>query len=149
MATKEVVYVKTIPQAKGQSPRGVQDGARITAQRRAMVTDCRFISRRTAFREGRSPATCISRVRGRNSVGVAHRSALARSTCALSFTANVLASIPSLDRGWIVEGGLGATAAQARSPWLHRLARSHGRRHVFLGKKRGLCVGKTKRGKGT
>jgi transposase len=82
-------------------------------------------------------------------VGAAHWSALERSTGALSLAADVLASIPSLDRGWIVEGGLGATAPQARSPWLHRLARSNGRRHVFLGEKRGLCVGKTKRGKGT
>lgn len=72
-----------------------------------------------------------------------------RSSCALSLAADVLASIPSLDRGWTVEGGLGAATAQARSPRPHRLGRSDGRRHVFLGEKRGLCVGKTKRGKGT
>lgn len=29
------------------------------------------------------------------------------------------------------------------------MARNDGRRHVFLGEKRGLCVGKTKRGKGS
>ena len=47
------------------------------------------------------------------------------------------------------KSGLGAAAAQARSPGSYPLGRSDGRRHVFLGEKRGLCVGKTKRGKGT
>jgi transposase len=44
---------------------------------------------------------------------------------------------------------LGSIVTQARSPWPHPLARSDGRRHIFLREKRGVCVGKTKRGKGT
>ena len=42
-ATKEVDDVETIPHASGEGPRGVQDGARTTAHRRAMVSDRRFI----------------------------------------------------------------------------------------------------------
>jgi len=45
--------------------------------------------------------------------------------------------------------GLGSLVAQARPPRPHPLGRGHRRRHVFLGKERGECVGKTKRGKGT
>jgi transposase len=82
-------------------------------------------------------------------VGAAQRSAMERSTCAFSVTADLLAPIQSLDRGWGLESGLGATLAEAQSPWSYRLARSNGRRHIFLSEKRGLCVGKTKRGKGS
>jgi transposase len=82
-------------------------------------------------------------------VDIAHRSAVERSAGAFPVTSNMLASVQSLDRGRPVDGRLGATVAQARSPWPHPLARSNGRWHIFLGEKRGSCVGKTKRGKGT
>jgi transposase len=82
-------------------------------------------------------------------VGAAHEGAVARFARALSLTTDVLASIQSLDRGWSVEGGLGTTIAEARSPRPCPLGRSDGRRYIFFGEKRGECVGKTKRGKGS
>lgn len=82
-------------------------------------------------------------------VGIAQRGAVERSAGAFPVTSDLLASVQSLDRGWPVEDRLGATLAQARSPWPHPLARSNGRWYIFLGEKRGSCVGKTKRGKGT
>src|SRR5215210_2333491 len=114
-----------------------------------MVINRRLIPRRSAFREGRPSSTHVTRVCRRHSVGAAHGREVERSPRALSVATDLLASIPSLDRSWSVEGGLGAPLAQARSPLSYPVERSDGRRHVFLGKKRGLCVGKTKRGKGT
>jgi transposase len=72
-----------------------------------------------------------------------------RSTRALSVTANLLAPLPGLDRSGTVEGSVGTTIAQAQSPRPNRLGRRDGRWHIFFGEKGGLCVGKTKRGKGT
>jgi transposase len=66
-----------------------------------------------------------------------------------SVPADLLASIQTLDRSRIVENRVGTAVAQAPSSWPHPLGRSNGRRNVFLGEKRGSCVGKTKRGKGT
>jgi transposase len=74
---------------------------------------------------------------------------VARFAPALPVATDVLASLQSMDRSRHLEGGMGKTVAQTRSPWSHPLARSDGRWHIFLGEKRGLCVGKTKRGKGT
>jgi transposase len=82
-------------------------------------------------------------------VGAAHGRAVERSSGALSLATDLLASVQGLDRSRRVEAGLGTALAQAQSPRPHPLERSDGRRHVFLGEKRGLCVGKTKRGKGT
>jgi transposase len=82
-------------------------------------------------------------------MGVAERSTVERSPRAFPVATDLLASLQSLDRGRCLEAGLGKAVAQARSPWPHPLARSNGRRHLFLGEKRGLCVGKTKRGKGS
>jgi transposase len=82
-------------------------------------------------------------------LGVAHRCAVERFALTLPVATDVLASLQSLDRSRHLEGGLGKIVAQARPPWTHPLARSDGRRHIFLSEKRGSCVGKTKRGKGT
>jgi transposase len=82
-------------------------------------------------------------------MGVAHRGTVERSPRAFPVAADLLASIQSLDRGRHLETGLGKTVAQARSSWPHPVGGSDGRRHVFLGEKRGSCVGKTKRGKGS
>jgi transposase len=82
-------------------------------------------------------------------VGAAHGRAVERSSGTLSLATDLLASVQGLDRSRRVEAGLGTALAQAQSPRPHPLERSDGRRHVFLGEKRGLCVGKTKRGKGT
>jgi transposase len=72
-----------------------------------------------------------------------------RSTRAFSFAADLLAPIQGLDRSRPVESRLGTLVAQAPSPWPNPLGRGDGRRNVFLGEKRGECVGKTKQGKGT
>jgi transposase len=82
-------------------------------------------------------------------LGAAHWREVARPAAALPVVTDVLASLQSLDRSRHLEDGLGKIVAQPRSPWTHPLAGSNGRRNVFLGEKRGLCVGKTKRGKGT
>jgi transposase len=77
------------------------------------------------------------------------RCALEGSTQALSLTEHLLASFRCLD----ASGDLGAslvtpvTAAGLARTSGHR--RDDRRRHICLGKKRGECVGKTKRGKGT
>ncbi len=63
--------------------------------------------------------------------------------------AYMLASLPRLDRGRRLDESLGEAAANARSPRSHPVGSRDRRRNVFLGEKRGLCVGKTKRGKGT
>jgi transposase len=114
-----------------------------------MVFDCRFISRSTAFQKGRTSSTHGTRVRRRDSLGIAHWCAVERSAPKLPVAADVLASLQSLDRSRHLESSLGATLAQARSPRAHPLARSNGRRYIFLSEKGGSCVGKTKRGKGT
>jgi transposase len=72
-----------------------------------------------------------------------------RSPRPFPFAANLLAPLESLDRSWFVEESVGTPLAKTRSPRPHPLGRGNRRRHVFLGKKRGECVGKTKRGKGT
>lgn len=82
-------------------------------------------------------------------MGLAQRRTLERSARAFPVTADLLAPIQGLDRSWPVEDSLGAAVAQAPSPGSCRLGGSNGRRYVFLGEKKGLCVGKTKRGKGT
>ena len=88
-------------------------------------------------------------MRRRDSLGPAHGRTLERSARAFPVSADLLAPIQGLDGSRPVEDSLGAAVAQAPSPRPHQLAGSDGRRHVFLGEKRGLCVGKTKRGKGS
>jgi transposase len=82
-------------------------------------------------------------------VGAAQRSAVERPAGAFPVASHLLASLPSVDRGRRLEEGLGAAAQKARSRRVHPLGGRNRRRDVFLGEKRGLCVGKTKRGKGT
>jgi transposase len=67
----------------------------------------------------------------------------------LSLVHDVLASPPGLDGGGHLGNGLGAAGAKTRSPRACEARRIVCRRHVFVGKKRGEKVGKTKRGKGT
>lgn len=67
----------------------------------------------------------------------------------LSITEHVLAAVAGLDCIRRLGPSLGEVTPQARSSRASRLVRGNRRRHVFLGKKGGKCVGKTKRGKGT
>ena len=82
-------------------------------------------------------------------MGAAKRRPLERPAGAFPVSSHLLASLPRLDRGRRLDESLGETAALPRSRRSHPVGRRDRRRNVFLGEKRGLCVGKTKRGKGT
>jgi transposase len=77
------------------------------------------------------------------------RRALERSAEAFSFGSDVLASAQRVERSWHLGKGMGPSCSSARSRGKGRPQRVDCRRHVFLCKKRGERVGKTKRGKGT
>jgi transposase len=68
---------------------------------------------------------------------------------ALSVGHDLLASPQDVDRGRHLADCLGAARADARPQGARPTRRIVCRRHVFLGKKGGAKVGKTKRGKGT
>jgi transposase len=72
-----------------------------------------------------------------------------RFTNVLSLADHLLAPPSPVDRRRHLAKGVGQTAARARRPGPPRLGGNDRRWNVFLGKKRGLKVGKTKRGKGT
>jgi transposase len=74
---------------------------------------------------------------------------MARFTRTLPFTSNLLAAPQGMDRKRIIPGSLGATARKTRPPRTDLLVGNHRGRDVFPSKKRGACVGKTKRGKGS
>ena len=82
-------------------------------------------------------------------MGAPQRRSVAGLASALSFSSDLLATLPGLDRVWRLDEGLGEAAANARSPGTHPVGRRDCRRNILLGEKRGLCVGKTKCGKGT
>src|SRR5580704_7171820 len=114
-----------------------------------MVSDCKLVSRARAFRTGRASTSTRATLRRGHLMGTSYRSALERFTKPLSFSGHLLASIERVDDGRSLGEGVGPTAALPRPNRQSRRRTSDGRRHVFLGKKRGNCVGKTKRGKGT
>jgi transposase len=72
-----------------------------------------------------------------------------RFTKVFSIFYNVLASPPRLDSERRVAKSLGATSPTTRPQGQIRLGGDYRRWNIFLGKKRGQLVGKTKRGKGT
>jgi transposase len=72
-----------------------------------------------------------------------------RFTKVLSIVEHMLATPSRLDRQRSLASGLGATLANARPQRKTRLARVDRRWNIFLGKKGGELVGKTRRGKGT
>jgi len=74
---------------------------------------------------------------------------LERFTKKLSIAQHMLAPAPRMDKDRRVVESMGTWAAKARSPRQARLGRIDCRWNLFLGKKRGEYVGKTKRGKGT
>ena len=114
-----------------------------------MVADCRFVSREATLSQRWASACTNASMRRGRSLDPAHRSTLARSPQTLSLSVDVLASIPGLDRSGYLEKSLGPVALEAGSHGKDQLARIDRRRDVFVGKKGGECVGKTKRGKGT
>jgi transposase len=74
---------------------------------------------------------------------------LERFTKTFSIAGHLLATAQRMDRSGDFPESLVAAAASARRAEIDPLGRSHGRRDLFPGQKRGSCVGKTKKGKGT
>jgi transposase len=72
-----------------------------------------------------------------------------RFTKGFSLVSDLLATFAGMDDVRSSRTRLGTSAPSSRWNATHRLERSHRRRNVFPGEKRGQCVGKTKRGKGT
>ena len=85
----------------------------------------------------------------RHSLDSSQRSQMERHARAFPLRDDVLASAPRLDAIRSVGESLGATSATTGSRRASRPRRVICRRDVFVGKKRGEKVGKTKRGKGT
>ena len=83
------------------------------------------------------------------SVGLAERSALARPAWQVSFRQHLLEKIAGMGRARRVVKNLAWLAWATRRPGQAQLERSIFGRQLCSGQKRGLCVGKTKRGKGT
>ena len=83
------------------------------------------------------------------SVGLAQRSALARSAGGISFCQHLLEKIAGVGRTRGLVKNLAWLAWATRRPGQAQLERSIFGRQLCTGQKRGLCVGKTKRGKGT
>src|SRR3984893_5324054 len=88
-------------------------------------------------------------VPGGNPLGVKQWCTLERLTNILPLASDVLAAPARVDAKRNLPDRLAPTAPPARRTEVTPLGRGDGRRHVFPGQKRGLCVGKTKRGKGT
>ncbi len=86
---------------------------------------------------------------GRYFVGLAQWRALARFTQRVSFCQHLLATPARVGRTRGVVKNLARLARAARRPRQAQLERSIFGRQLCAGQKRGLCVGKTKRGKGT
>lgn len=85
----------------------------------------------------------------RHFLGAAHGCALGRSAGAVSLVPDLPPALPGVDRCRGAQGGagsLGRGLAKSRPTGPVRVLH---RRHLCGGEKRGLCVGKTKRGKGT
>jgi transposase len=114
-----------------------------------MVFDQRAISCADAIIARWSSACARARLRRRHPLDSAHRRALERFAAPFSVSDHVLATVARLDQCRHLGTGMVPIVA---SPRCMRTSEDRGnvcRRHVFLGKKRGECVGKTKRGKGT
>src|ERR1700679_4028597 len=85
-------------------------------------------------------------VPGRNPLGVNQWCTLERFTNTLPLASDLLAAPPRVDPKRNFPDRLAPTAPPPRRNEGAPLGRGDGRRHVFPGQKRGLCVGKTKRG---
>jgi transposase len=114
-----------------------------------MASDRRPVSCEADEKGWRAAAHTTARVPGRDSLGANQWCTLERFTNILPLTSDLLASPKGVDPKWNFPDSLAPTAPPARRAEVTPLGRGHGRRHVFPGQKRGLCVGKTKRGKGT
>src|SRR5271167_2782698 len=98
---------------------------------------------------GGTSAGAAAALPGRNPLGANQWCTLERFTNTLSLSGHLLAPLAGVDRIGNLPASLGAAAASARRFEIAPLGRDDGRRHLCPGQKRGFCVGKTKRGKGT
>ena len=114
-----------------------------------MAVDRRPISRISGGPQGWTSCGSVSSLFRRDSLDTSHRSEVERHACMFPLGNNLLASPPGMDPGRNLEESLGAISSTTRSRRSYRPRRVVCRRNVFVGKKRGEKVGKTKRGKGT
>src|SRR5690554_951359 len=114
-----------------------------------MASDRRSVSRTSDDPRRRPAARGVATVFRGHSVGAPHGCPLERFTKSFSLSCNLLAAAEGVDRVGRLPGSLVAAGGQTPRTEVHRLGRGDRRRHVFPSKKRGACVGKTKRGKGT
>src|SRR5271155_4011922 len=114
-----------------------------------MASDRRPLSSPEDDARGWTSTHSAAALSGRNSLGVNQWCPLERFTNTLSVPSNLLASAQGMDRSGHLPTSVVAALAPARRDEVAPLGRDDGRRHVCPGQKGGLCVGKTKRGKGT
>jgi len=108
------------------------------------VSRAQAAARRTGSALGVEPA-----VRGRHSLGVAHRSSVARPARRVSQRGNLLATSATVGRRGCLVGGVAAVAGRSESAATAGMGRNLSGWQLRVRQKRGAAVGKTKRGKGT
>lgn len=118
-------------------------------QRTPMEKDRTIIAKIKAFSERWTTASGQSGMLQRNSVGTSERCSMERSAQTFSIAQHVLASIARLGRTRRMGTGMDCTDPRTGRTGPTQLDEYFCRWNVCSGKKRGLCVGKTKRGKGT
>src|SRR5262245_2772000 len=114
-----------------------------------MEVDCRFVSEAAAFAQRRAAACGVPRLLRGYLLGTAPRRSLEGFAQTFPVAEHLLATPARLDTVRRLGAGLVALALQAGTSGRSPNRGDNGRWHVFLGKKGGRCVGKTKRGKGT
>src|ERR1700758_2743824 len=117
--------------------------------RRTMEQDRTLPAAAQAIAPGRPSAGEQPRLPGGHPVGPAQRRAMEGFTEGFSFFDNLLASTTRLGTSRSVAQDLARVPGRAGRKRPARLERNLQRRQLRAGKKRGACVGKTKRGKGT
>src|SRR5215210_4150234 len=117
--------------------------------RRAMDKDRTTLAAAQAIEEGRPSAGGQPRLSGRHPLGAAQRRQMEGFAEGFSLLRHLLAPVARLGRGRTVAENLARVPGRAGRKRPARLERDLQRRQLCSGKKRGACVGKTKRGKGT
>src|SRR5271154_240465 len=114
-----------------------------------MVSDRGSVSCQEDEESRRASPSTTAPVPGRNPLDVNQWCTLERFTNLLPLASDMLAASARVDPKRNFPDRLAPTAPPARRAEVPPLGRGDGRRNVFPGQKRGFCVGKTKRGKGT
>jgi len=114
-----------------------------------MASDRRPVSGKENETCWRASPNTTAPVPRRNPLGANQWCTLERLTNILPLASDLLASPARVDPKRNIPASLAQTAPPARRAEVAPHGRGDGRRNVFPGQKRGLCVGKTKRGKGT